>query len=149
MNHPPNANSARITEIFSSLQGEGTRLGERHIFVRFEECHIHCAYCDELHKVGRLMTRQEAFAEILRLEKKDGPHAFVSFTGGEPLIYLDFIKPLAQELRKAGFKIYLETNGILTPALAEMIGECDLIAMDMKPASVTGARRQNSFLRSR
>ncbi len=140
MNHPPTADSARITEIFSSLQGEGIRLGERHIFVRFEECHIHCAYCDELHKIGREMTRTEAFDEILRLEKAEGPHTYVSFTGGEPLMYLSFIKPLARELRKAGLKIYLETNGILVPALAEMIEECDLIAMDMKPPSVTGER---------
>ncbi len=138
MKYPPTAAQARVTEIFSSLQGEGTHLGEKHLFIRFEECHIHCGYCDELDKGGRVMTQDEVLAEVDRLETIEGPHGFISFTGGEPLLYLEFIKPLAAALREKGFRIYLETNGILWPALKEMIAVVDLVAMDMKPASVTG-----------
>jgi len=138
MKNPPTAVAARISEIFSSLQGEGTHLGERHLFIRFEECHIHCTYCDELDKGGTRMTQEEVLAEVDRLEAAEGPHGYISFTGGEPLLYLEFIKPLAESLRRKGFRIYLETNGILWPALKEFIDQADLIAMDMKPASVTG-----------
>jgi len=59
MKFPPTKNEARISEIFSSIQGEGPHSGEKHIFVRFEECHMHCVYCDELDKVGRSMTQSE------------------------------------------------------------------------------------------
>ena len=140
MRHPPSASLAHISEIFSSLQGEGTRLGERHLFIRFEECHIHCEYCDELDKQGMAMTLEQVMETVHKLEKEEGPHSFVSLTGGEPLLYLSFLKPLMPRLKKDGFRIYLETNGILCSALQEVIGWCDVIAMDMKPASVTKER---------
>ncbi len=137
MKYPPTSSSARITEIFSSLQGEGPHAGERHLFLRFEECNIHCEYCDELHKIGAWKTLEDVFNEINSLEKNEGPHSFISLTGGEPLLYLEFLKSLLPALKMKGHKIYLETNGILTPALAEILDYCDVISMDMKPGSVT------------
>lgn len=137
MLNPPSADSARISEIFSSLQGEGTHLGERHLFIRFEECNIHCEYCDELDKKGSAMSIDEVMEAVRHLEKEEGPHSFVSFTGGEPLLYIKFLKPLIMRLKAERFKVYLETSGILWKALEEVIGWCDVIAMDMKPASVT------------
>ncbi|MBI2167654.1 MAG: 7-carboxy-7-deazaguanine synthase QueE [Candidatus Omnitrophica bacterium] len=143
MNHPPTPNEGRISEIFSSLQGEGIRMGERHLFIRFEECHIHCGYCDELDKPARTMSLEEVLSEMLRIDQEDGPHSFVSLTGGEPLLYQAFLSPLLLRLKALGFGTYLETNGILWPALEAVIGWCDLIAMDLKPASVT---KEKSFL---
>lgn len=140
MKFPPTADKARLSEIFSSLQGEGPHAGERHLFVRFEECHIHCKYCDELGKPGTEHGLEELIREIEALDKLEGPHRFVSFTGGEPLIYLKFLKPLMQSLRAKGMKNYLETDGILWPALEQVIDLCDCISMDMKPSSVTGEK---------
>jgi len=143
MRHPPTTYEARISEIFSSLQGEGTHLGERHLFIRFEECHIHCEYCDELDKSARTMSLNEVMETVLALERDEGPHAFVSLTGGEPLLYLTFLAPLLIRLKAEGLRTYLETNGILWQALERVIGGCDLIAMDLKPASVT---KEKGFL---
>ena len=141
MQHPPSADLSRISEIFSSLQGEGTRLGERHLFIRFEECHIHCGYCDELDKEGMPMTLDQVMDTVRRLEKDEGPHAFVSLTGGEPLLYMAFLKPLLVSLKAEGFRTYLETGGILWRALEEVIGGCDVVAMDLKPSSVTKEKK--------
>lgn len=140
MQYLPTENAARISEIFSSLQGEGLHLGERHLFIRFEECHIHCVYCDELNKIGSWMRLEEVVENVLHLEKEEGPHTFISLTGGEPLLYLAFLKPLMQQLKNAGFRLHLETNGILWKALEEVMPWCDCIAMDMKPPSVTGEK---------
>ena len=140
MHNPPTIYEARIAEMFSSLQGEGTHMGERHLFIRFEECHIHCEYCDELDKPARSLSIDEVVTTALRLEKEEGPHAFVSLTGGEPLLYLNFLRPLLLRLKAQGFGIYLETNGILWQTLGEIIGWCDVIAMDLKPSSVTKER---------
>lgn len=133
----------RISEIFSSIQGEGPRMGERHIFIRFEACHMACAYCDESKKKGREMSLEEMLRQVATLEKKWGPHTCVSLTGGEPLLYADFLKPLAQALRKRKFRILLETSGVLWRQLSKVVGDCDIIAMDLKLPSVT---RQQDFL---
>lgn len=140
MIHPPDAQQAHITEIFSSLQGEGTHLGEPHIFIRFEECHMHCVYCDELDKIGRSMALEDVMEKVRGLEGQEGPHSYVSLTGGEPLFYLPFLKPLMTHLKQQNFKTYLETSGVLWKSLEEVIDLCDVVAMDMKPASVTHER---------
>jgi len=134
---PATTTSAQITEIFSSLQGEGPYAGAKHIFVRFEECHMHCTYCDEIHKVGTAWSLDTAVNQILRLETVHGPHLHVSLTGGEPLLYLPFIKPLIQVLKANKLAVYLETSGVLFKALGEVVDDCAVIAMDLKPASVT------------
>ena len=143
MKYPSSSERARITEIFSSLQGEGPRMGERHIFIRFEACHMDCAYCDETGKNGREMSPADVLKEVAKLEKKSGPHACVSLTGGEPLLYADFLKSLCAVLKKRKYRILLETSGVLWRQLAKVVGACDIIAMDLKLASVT---RQKEFL---
>ena len=132
-----------ISEIFSSLQGEGPHLGERHIFLRFEACNIHCEYCDELGKPGYGFDLDSILESLKRLEQERGPHSFVSLTGGEPLLYVSFLKLLLPCMKQAGFRAYLETNGILYHALEEVLPWVDVIAMDVKPQSVT---KERSFL---
>ncbi len=135
---------AAISEIFSSLQGEGTHMGERHLFVRFETCNIHCEYCDELGKPGYDFDLDSAVESLKRLDKESGPHSYVSLTGGEPLLYVSFLKPLLPRLKQIGFRTYLETNGILWKALEQVMDWTDVVAMDVKPASVT---KERSFLK--
>jgi organic radical activating enzyme len=140
MQYPATAETAKITEIFSSLQGEGTHLGERHLFVRFQDCPMHCVYCDEIKKKGREMTRDAVISAVKKMDRETGPHSCVSLTGGEPLFYLPFLKPLLRDLKALGFRTYLETSGILWKELEDVVDLCDVIAMDMKPASMTGQR---------
>jgi organic radical activating enzyme len=125
-----------VTEIFSSLQGEGSRMGERHIFIRFGACNLSCVYCDESKKRSRRMSLADILREIARLEKKSGSHRYVSLTGGEPLLYADFLMRLCQELRKK-YRILLETNGVLWREFSRIRRYCDLVSMDLKLASVT------------
>ncbi|MFH1209042.1 MAG: 7-carboxy-7-deazaguanine synthase QueE [Candidatus Omnitrophota bacterium] len=143
MRHSLPFESAWITEIFSSLQGEGPRMGERHIFIRFEACHLACAYCDETGKRAKEMSVADVLKEVAELERRAGPHACVSLTGGEPLLYADFLKILCPALKKRKCRILLETNGVLWRQLVKVIGVCDIIAMDLKLPSVT---RQKDFL---
>lgn len=136
---------ASVSEIFSSLQGEGTRMGERHLFVRFEKCNIHCDYCDELEKPGSDFDLESVLESILSLERQKGPHSYVSLTGGEPLVYRSFLKSLLPQLKQKGFKTYLETNGILWQALRDVLEWVDVVAMDVKPSSVT---KEASYMES-
>lgn len=115
--------NAYVSEIFNSIQGEGLYVGTRQVFVRFEQCQLHCAYCDtpqarnitetcrieknpgrgDFYSVKNPLNRDDVEKTIRRLWTSSTRH--VSLTGGEPLIYADFIKTLDLE-----YPLYLETN---------------------------------------
>ena len=136
--------STEISEIFSSLQGEGPYLGVKQIFVRFGRCNMHCVYCDELEKMKEenftRLSLQQVLRQVGELEMKKGPHHSVSLTGGEPLFYASFLENLLPKLKQKGGVTYLETNGTLPGELERIIRFCDIIAMDLKPASSTQDR---------
>lgn len=133
---------AEITEIFSSIQGEGIFIGAKQIFVRFKKCNLNCSFCDERAKpVAKEYTAIELMGQIKELDGSDGPHHSVSLTGGEPLLYWDFLQDFLKILKKnRNFKAYLETNGTLPHELASVIDLVDIVAMDFKLPSSTNER---------
>jgi len=132
---------AEITDIFSSVQGEGIFAGALQIFIRFKRCNMACAFCDTPND-GMVKEYSPAalMHEIKTLDESKGPHHSVSLTGGEPLIYTGFLKSFLPLLKKENFKSYLETNGTLPNELAEVIDLIDIVAMDFKLPSSTGQR---------
>jgi organic radical activating enzyme len=142
-----------LVEIFSSVQGEGIHAGASTLFVRFGECDLRCRWCDTPHSwkpaaecriesergtgafraLANPVPVSAAVAAALALEPES--HRFVSFTGGEPLLQPEALQVLARELRGRGPRIHLETHGLCTDALAEILGEIDVVAMDWKLAS--------------
>ncbi len=138
----------KVAEIFKSVQGEGLYVGEKQVFVRLAECNLSCGYCD---------TKISAFSEYEPRDVLEELSCWkqecqtVSFTGGEPLLQKEFLKEVLLLTREAGFKNYLETNGTLPEALEEVIDNVDIVAMDFKFPSSTGAgsfwRQHEEFLR--
>lgn len=121
---------APIIEIFSSFQGEGLFIGQRQIFVRFAGCNLNCSYCDtgdsKSEKSGKLMTVDEVVDSINDILTPDC-HV-VSFTGGEPSLYPDFINEVSKQI---DLDILLETNGTLPNNIA-MIEKLDIVSLDIK-----------------
>lgn len=134
------SNKTFIKEIFTSIQGEGPYVGEKQIFVRFCKCNLNCKYCDTNFKPAsaKEYSTSDLF-DILNLS----PVQTVSFTGGEPLLEIEFLKELFSnfDLDK---KIYLETNGTLYSELSEIIDFVDVISMDIKLKSATGQENRCS-----
>ena len=130
-----------MVEVFSSLQGEGPRVGERQIFVRFGGCNLHCDYCDEPDTIaipsGTVWSAERVKAAIVRLNTQR-PHRSISWTGGEPLLHPAFLAPLMKWAHSLGLENYLETNGTLPAALRAVAPLCDAVSMDVKLASSTG-----------
>jgi 7-carboxy-7-deazaguanine synthase len=126
---------AKISEVFDSVQGEGIYMGERHVFVRFFGCNLQCRFCDT--KTLRY-TEYEPGALLDEIKKYQRVSGVISYTGGEPLLQKDFLKEMLPLALKNNFKNYLETNGTLPDALAEVIDFVQVIAMDVKLPSSTG-----------
>lgn len=143
------AGSARIVEVFSSLQGEGLCLGERHIFVRLGGCNLRCDYCDEPDTIpipsGELWSLRKTQAAIARLARERS-HKAVSWTGGEPLLHPEFLRVMMSWARRKGYKNYLETNGTRAEALRLVAPLCDWVAMDVKLPSATGRETWSEHL---
>jgi 7-carboxy-7-deazaguanine synthase len=97
----------RVSEIFFSIQGEGTRAGRPCVFVRFTGCDLRCVYCDTAYAFhgGRELSREAILAEVAR-----HPSRFVLLTGGEPLLQKE-LPALAGELLARGYEVAVETHG--------------------------------------
>ncbi|MGN0094226.1 MAG: 7-carboxy-7-deazaguanine synthase QueE [Methanobrevibacter sp.] len=121
---------APIVEIFSSIQGEGLLVGRRQIFVRFAGCNLDCNYCDtedsKSVKNGELKSVDYVVDRINNLKTED-LHS-ISFTGGEPLLYTDFIREVIDRIDTPSF---LETNGTF-PNEIKKLDNLDYVSLDIK-----------------
>lgn len=143
-----------LSEIFSSIQGEGPYVGERHLFVRFCACHRKCVYCDtntelsdtcivekqpgsgEFEQIKNPMSVEQVVDLIREVDAKT-QNKQISITGGAPLMQSRFLLKLLPILKSEGHSIYLETAGDLTKELKSIIEWIDVVAMDVKLESVT------------
>ena len=143
-----------LSEIFSSVQGEGPYVGERHLFVRFADCHRDCIYCDtQTERTEAVAVEKvsgsgdfeqvpnplsvEQLLEIIHAVDENRNNRRISITGGEPLLQAEFLAELLPLLRADGYNIHLETAGDLPDALEKITGLVDAVAMDVKLQSVT------------
>lgn len=102
-----------ITEIFKSIQGEGTRAGLPCIFVRLTGCNLRCVWCDTEYAFygGAKHTIDDVMAQVRRLAGEgQGRVPLVEITGGEPLLQKE-TPLLAEQLLREGFTVMIETSG--------------------------------------
>jgi 7-carboxy-7-deazaguanine synthase len=102
-----------ITEIFKSVQGEGTRAGLPCIFVRLTGCNLRCTWCDTAYAFYG-GTKQSVDDVIERVRALSGNGAnrvvLVEITGGEPLLQPE-APALAERLLAEGYTVMIETSG--------------------------------------
>lgn len=117
-----------ITEIFSSIQGEGGNVGRSATFIRLGGCNIACPGCDEpLHdnnntwvrltaeQIGDHLTGKQKFAfpsDEHFPKKPIVPTELIVLTGGEPTLY-----PIDDLVAYLGAILELDENwNVLSPA---------------------------------
>lgn len=97
-------------------------------------CNLRCPFCHNsslvLEKPETVMTEEKFFSF---LSARKGLLDGVCVTGGEPLLRGDVL-PFLLEIKQAGFKVKLDTNGFFPAKLKEILysGAADYVAMDIK-----------------
>ena len=102
-----------ITEIFKSIQGEGTRAGLPCIFIRLTGCNLRCTWCDTAYAFygGTKYSLDEILEKVQALVGAGaGRVTLVEITGGEPLLQPE-TPALADRLLAENFTVMIETSG--------------------------------------
>lgn len=94
-----------VIEIFSSIDGEGSRQGLLTTFLRLHDCNIRCSYCDTTYSYGidSVFTEMTA-AEVANVIESLGNHR-ITITGGEPLLQEAAVVELIDELNRRNLQI--------------------------------------------
>jgi len=101
----------------------------------YSGCNLRCPYCHNPAIALGQLHEAPPEAEIRSfLEKRAGDIGGVVFSGGEPSLH-DSIPALAADIRKLGYRIKLDTNGLRPEFIARLAP--DYLAVDLKtdPAS--------------
>jgi 7-carboxy-7-deazaguanine synthase len=125
----------KISEVFYSIQGEGSLAGVPSVFVRTSGCNLRCAWCDTPYTSWNPEGAERSITSLL--QQVAGFEArYVVVTGGEPMIAPEIV-PLAKALRDAGLHITIETAGTVYADVA-----CDLMSISPKLKNSTPFERE-------
>ncbi|MFM8233747.1 MAG: radical SAM protein [Holophagaceae bacterium] len=105
----------KVNEIFTSLQGEGTRAGRMCCFIRLTGCPLRCTYCDTEYAFYNGVMKEldeiiNIVVEQIGTSKNDINAPFVELTGGEPLAN-PHTPELLRELLLLNYEVAIETAG--------------------------------------
>jgi len=147
-----------ITEIFKSIQGEGTRAGLPCIFVRLTGCNLRCTWCDSAYAFygGSKQSVDEVIGCVRALSGEGaGRIRLLEITGGEPLLQPE-TPALAERLLAEGYTVMIETSGerfigLLLPDVIKIVdvkcpdsGEAD--TFDMANLEALGPKDEIKFV---
>ena len=108
----------KVSEIFTSFQGEGPYIGTPATFLRLYGCNLNCEWCDTDISTYEMLSVDDV-AEILMTQMEFNNINLLVITGGEPTLQMEEIKRLIKELPE-DIKIQLETNGSIFEYLPEI-----------------------------
>lgn len=97
----------KISELYSSIQGESSYQGLPCVFVRLTGCNLRCSWCDTAYA---FFGGEDKRLEDVLKEVKEKGLSLVEITGGEPLIQEECYE-LMTILCDEGMIVLLETGG--------------------------------------
>ena len=108
----------KVSEIFTSFQGEGPYVGTPATFLRLYGCNLECEWCDTDISTYEILSVDDV-AEIILTQMEFNNIKTLIITGGEPTLQMEEIKRLIKELPE-DIKIQMETNGLLFEYIPEI-----------------------------
>ena len=108
----------KVSEIFTSFQGEGPYVGTPATFLRLYGCNLNCEWCDTDISTYEMLSVDDV-AEILITQMEFNNIKTLIITGGEPTLQMEEVKRLIEELPD-DIRIQMETNGSLFEYIPEV-----------------------------
>lgn len=117
-------------ESFSTKDGPGIRT-----VIFFNGCKLRCLFChnpEMWNKKENNITVDELYEKILKFKPYYKNGGGVTFSGGEPLLQVDFLIELSKLLKKENINIALDTAGKGIGKYEEILNLVDLVILDIK-----------------
>ncbi|MGA3297630.1 MAG: 7-carboxy-7-deazaguanine synthase QueE [Candidatus Bathyarchaeia archaeon] len=115
---PLNDDRLPVTEIFSSIQGEGVYAGLPAIFLRTTYCNLWCEWCDTKYtwKRGLIQTETLSLDAVAKNILAHNARLLV-VTGGEPLLHMVQLARIIERVKaERDLAMEIETNGTIQPS---------------------------------
>lgn len=123
-----------ISEIFTSVEGEGMYLGTKTLFVRLAGCSLKCFWCDTPYALSMSDGKEYEIDDALALiDEKIQHNTFkVNFTGGEPLLQHKAVLEMARHVKNKGLRTYLESSCFSVERFKELLPFMDICKIEFK-----------------
>lgn len=121
----------KISEIFTTIQGEGILTGVPSLFIRVSGCNLRCVWCDTPYTSWAAEGEETEIGALLRQVEAEPAYRHIVLTGGEPMLFAETVE-LTRALRSMGRHITVETAGTVWQPV-----ECDLMSISPKLANST------------
>lgn len=108
----------KVSEIFTSFQGEGPYVGTPASFLRLYGCNLNCEWCDTDISTYEILSVDEVL-EILLTQMEFNNIKTLIITGGEPTLQMNEIIRLIDDLPE-DIHVQMETNGSIFEYLSEI-----------------------------
>lgn len=125
--------SVNSIESFGLVDGPGIRT-----VIFFNGCMLRCKFChnpEMFVKGSDNVTVEELLAKIKRFKPYFKNNGGVTYSGGEPLLQVDFLIELSKALKEEGIHIALDTAGVGIGKYDEILKLVDLVILDIKHLS--------------
>ena len=135
MQRTENKAIARVSEIFTSIEGEGLFVGKKTLFIRFSGCHLKCRWCDTKYALPLDSGTEYQIDEIEDLIIRElQPFTYkVNFTGEEPLLQTDAVIKLADFIKKqTNLKTYIESSCFDSELFSKVLPYMDICKIEFK-----------------
>lgn len=124
----------RISEIFTSIEGEGILYGTKTLFVRLAGCPFSCFYCDTPESLpldsGKEYTISQA-CDLIDSNIQNKTYK-VNFTGGDPLMQHQAVANLAKHVQNKQIPTYLESSCFDSEKFKYLLPFIDIAKIEFK-----------------
>lgn len=135
MQRTENKTRVRVSEIFTSIEGEGLFIGKKTLFIRLSGCHLKCRWCDTRYALPLDSGIDYQVEEIKDLIVKElQPFTYkVNFTGGEPLLQIEALTQLADFIKRhTNLKTYIESSCFDSELFSKILPYMDICKVEFK-----------------